>query len=55
MDYNKDDPNENDFIESTKEFSKDVINKQKKKAKNFWTKQKTRLTQAKHFKIHVKN
>ena len=33
MDYNADKPEENDFIESSKEFSKDVINKAKKEGK----------------------
>ena len=30
MDYNSENPEENDFIESAKEFSKDVVNKTKK-------------------------
>lgn len=30
MDYNSENPEENNFIESTKEFSKDVFNKTKK-------------------------
>lgn len=32
MDYNSEDPEDNDFIESSKEFSKDVINKAKKES-----------------------
>lgn len=32
MDYNSENPEENDFIESSKEFSKDVINKAKKES-----------------------
>ena len=32
MDYNSENPEDNDFIESSKEFSKDVINKAKKES-----------------------
>jgi|TARA_B110000967_G_C18777400_1_gene506320 hypothetical protein len=32
MDYNSENPEENNFIESSKQFSKDVINKAKKES-----------------------
>ena len=47
MDYNKDEPNENDFIESTKEFSKDVINKTKEESKELLDKAKDKADSSK--------
>ena len=50
MDYNAEDPSENDIIESTKEFSKDVLNKTKKEGSELIEKASKAIDSSKQLK-----